>query len=259
MAVRVVSDLHSGVDGLAGLLPSDTILLLGDLINFIDYGSMTGILVDLYGATAVQEIVSLRASGRFDEARKLMASRRDADPDLAVRFVELVTAAYRQVFSRITSEALLILGNVDHPGIVASMLPDNVTLVDGQVREMCGVKVGFVGGGLPTPLRIAGEIPEEVYNERLFGLGPVDVVCSHMPPDVPGLIFDTVAGRTEQGSKGLLRYIEQFHPKLVIFGHIHQPLASSVHIEGTLALNAGYFRRTQTAWDLGLLLDSLEL
>lgn len=258
MAVKIVSDLHSGFDGLAEACgPKDTVILLGDLINFIDYKTMTGILIDLYGLAAVEEVVVLRASRRFEEARRVMSERREADESLPARFLELVSAAYSEVFARITSETWVILGNVDHPGIVTSMLPDNFRDVDGQVLDLLGARVGFVGGGLPTPLRVAGEISEEAYDEKLFSLGPTDVLCSHMPPDIGELVFDTVVKRTEQGSKGLLRYIEEYRPQLVLFGHIHQPLVSSMHLGETLLVNAGYFRRTQRALDLGLLLGSL--
>jgi Icc-related predicted phosphoesterase len=119
--------------------------------------------------------------------------------------------------------------------------------VDGKVVELDGLRFGFVGGGLPTPLHIRGEIPEEEFNAKLAGLGPVDVLCSHVPPDLPELTYDVLAQRHERGSAGLLEYINEVQPRRALFGHIHQPLCSSTHLGRTHLLNVGYFRHSRRA------------
>ena len=83
-------------------------------------------------------------------------------------------------------------------------------------------------------------------------LGQVDVICSHVPPDLPELTYDTVARRRERGSARLLEYVREAQPQRVFFGHIHQPLLSSTHLGRTHLINAGYFRRTQRALPLAL-------
>jgi Icc-related predicted phosphoesterase len=257
VAVKVVSDLHSGVDALVREVdPDDTLLLLGDLINIIDYGAMDGILVDVYGPEAVAEVVGLRAQRRFDEARVVMQRRREGqEEDVAQRFQSLIREAYRRVAAVLPARTYLILGNVDSPGIALEVLSEEapeVVMADGKVVEIDGLRVGFVGGGLPTPLGVAGEIAEEEYDAKLGALGQVDVVCSHVPPDMPELTYDTVARRRERGSASLLTYVRDFQPLRVFFGHIHQPLLSSTHLGRTHLLNAGYFRRTQRAIPLAL-------
>lgn len=257
MAVKVVSDLHSGVEALAREVRSDdTLLLLGDLINVIDYRAMDGILVDVYGADAVAEVVGLRAQRRFDEARAAMLRRREGrEEEVATRFQELIRDAYLAVARALPRRTYLILGNVDSPGIAAEVLAEaapGAEIVDGKVIEIEGLRVGFVGGGLPTPLHVAGEVTEEEYDAKLAALGPVDVVCSHVPPDLPELTYDTVARRRERGSAGLLTYVRDLQPLRVFFGHIHQPLVSSAHVGRTHLLNVGYFRRTQRAFPLAL-------
>ena len=126
-------------------------------------------------------------------------------------------------------------------------MPANVQMVDGRVIELEGMRIGFVGGGLPTPLKIAGEVPEEEYNAKLEGLGEVDIICSHVPPDLPELTYDVIADRHERGSSRLVEYIRDVQPKRAFFGHIHQPLCSSTHIGKTHLLNVGYFRHTRRA------------
>ncbi len=257
MTVKVVSDLHSGVEALAREVHADdTLLLLGDLINIIDYRLMDGILVDVYGADAVAEVVELRAQRRFDEARAVMRRRREGrEEEVGARFQELIREAYRRVAEVLPPRTYLILGNVDSPAIALEVLRETapgVEIVDGRVIEIEGMRVGFVGGGLPTPLRVAGEIPEEEYDAKLAAIGVVDVVCSHVPPDLPELTYDTVARRRERGSAGLLAYVRDVQPVRVFFGHIHQPLLSSTHVGRTHLMNAGYFRRTQRAIPLAL-------
>lgn len=253
MAVKVVSDLHSAADALAReVRADDTLLLLGDLINIIDYGAMDGILVDVYGVEAVREVVTLRAQRRFDEARSAMQRRREGREDeMTARFHGLIREAYGRVRQALPRRTFVILGNVDSPAIAGEIDGPGVEWVDGKVVDLEGLRVGFVGGGLPTPLGVAGEVSEDEYNAKLFGLGPVDVVCSHVPPDLPELTYDTVALRRERGSEGLLEYIQEFQPSRVYFGHIHQPLVSSTHLGRTHLLNAGYFRRTQRAIPFG--------
>jgi Icc-related predicted phosphoesterase len=256
VAAKVVSDLHSGVDALAREVdPDDTLLLLGDLINIIDYAAMDGILVEVYGVDAVAEVVELRAQRRFDEARVVMQRRREGrEEEVGRRFHELIAEAYRRVAAALPRRTYLILGNVDSPGIARTVLSEvpGVVMADGTVIEIEGLRVGFVGGGLPTPLGVAGEIAEEEYDAKLAALGEVDVVCSHVPPDLPELTYDTIARRRERGSAGLLAYVRDHQPLRVFFGHVHQPLLSSTHLGRTHLMNAGYFRRTQRAIPLAL-------
>ncbi|HVL52532.1 MAG TPA: metallophosphoesterase [Actinomycetota bacterium] len=249
MAIKVVSDLHGAAQALAQeVRHEDTLLLLGDLINVIDYTTKDGILVEIFGVDAVNEVIGLRAQRRFEEARSVMALRRKGrEAEIAAKFKQAFHKAYREVYAVLPHQTYLILGNVDSPPVAEELLPANVQMVDGRVIELQGMRVGFVGGGLPTPLKIAGEVPEEEYNAKLEGLGEVDIICSHVPPDLPELTYDVIADRHERGSSRLVEYIRDVQPKRAFFGHIHQPLCSSTHIGKTHLLNVGYFRHTRRA------------
>ena len=59
---------------------------------------------------------------------------------------------------------------------------EGMTVLDGQVVEIGGLKFGFVGGGLKTPYRTPYEITDEEFQKNVDALGPVDVLCSHIPP-----------------------------------------------------------------------------
>lgn len=252
MPIYVVSDLHGAGDSLRKAVPEgSTLLLLGDLVNFLDYLTMEGILTEVFSVEAVQEVVALRTAGQVTEARRLMRERSAGREDeIRHEIGSRVKAQYEEVFAALPDPTYLILGNVDNPDLARSFAEKHpqVTLADGQTIELEGERFGFVGGALPTPMAVAGEITEEEMAAKVDGLGDVDVLCSHIPPAVPELCFDTLAGKHERGSEDLLRYIEDVQPRRAYFGHVHQPLVSSLHIGRTLCINVGYFRSTERAW-----------
>ncbi|MGH2756563.1 MAG: metallophosphoesterase family protein [Actinomycetota bacterium] len=251
MSIYVVSDLHGAQDDLTKVVPEgSTLLLLGDLINFLDYMSMTGILTEVFSIEAVTEVVELRTSGNIEEARRVMHERAAGREDeIRSEIGRRVHEAYEEIFAALTDRTYLILGNVDNPALAHSFAQEaGVREPDGTVVEIEGERFGFVGGALPTPLNVAGEITEEEMRAKVEGLGECEVLCTHIPPAVPELCFDTVAGKGELGSEDLLRYIEDVQPRRAYFGHVHQPLTSALHIGRTLCVNVGYFRATKRAF-----------
>lgn len=252
MAVFVVSDLHGAQDDLRKTVPEGAILvLLGDLINFLDYLNMTGILVEVFSADAVAEVARLRGEGDFEEARRVITERAAGrEEEIRTEIGRRVRLEYDAVFAALPDPTYLILGNVDNPGLAETYAAERggIHIPDGTVVEIEGERFGFVGGALPTPLNVAGEISEEEMHAKVDGLGECDVLCSHIPPDVPELCYDTLAGKSEQGSVDLLRYIEDVQPRRAYFGHVHQPMTSTLFIGETLCVNVGYFRATRKAF-----------
>jgi Icc-related predicted phosphoesterase len=247
--IHVISDLHGAVDHLreAGR-GCDALLVLGDLINVLDYASMEGILVDIYGREPVAEAAGLRARGRYEEARRVMRDRSPGDDDLRQRFVKLAAEEYARVFDALPDNSYVTYGNVDIPDLMRSYLRPGITFVDGDVIDLDGERWGIVGGGLRTPLGIPGEVDEETYDAKLDALGPVDVVCTHQPPRIPWLVYDVLGKRFEPGSTGLITYIQRHQPERSYFGHVHQPLASRGVIGRTELINVGHFRGTGRPW-----------
>ena len=243
MRVHVVSDVHGRAEALAGAGGADGFICLGDLLLFIDYADHAqGIFPDLFGAEAARELVELRTAQRFDEARTM--SRRlwaslDGDPrDYIDR---AVSRQYAELFAAMPTPAYLTYGNVDLPGMWADNLKPGHRVLDGERAELDGWTFGFVGGGLRSVYRTPYELDDDVYAAKVEAVGEVDVLCTHIPPAVPELLYDTVARRMERGSEMLLDWIRKTQPRLALFGHVHQPLARRVRVGRTECVNVGHF------------------
>ncbi|HEX2296767.1 MAG TPA: hypothetical protein VHN37_15850, partial [Actinomycetota bacterium] len=186
MPVYVVADLHGAASELKEAVPAEgPLLLLGDLVNFLDYISMTGILTEVFSIETVTEVVELRTAGRVEEARVVMRERsRGREDEIRTEIGQRVTKQYQDVFAALPDPTYLILGNVDNPMLAESFAAaaPGVTLFTAGVVTIEGERFGLVGGALPTPLNVAGEISPEEMRTRIDSLGEVDVLCSHIPP-----------------------------------------------------------------------------
>ncbi len=253
MRVHVVSDVHGSTDALARAgEDADALFCLGDLILFVDYADNSqGIFADLFGAEQARKFIALRTARRFDEARALSARLWAGLPGDPAKHVEAaVSRQYAELFAALPEPAYLTYGNVDIPGMWRKHLRPRHTVLDGQRIELDGWTFGFVGGGLHSPYRTPNEIDDDVYEAKVAAVGTVDVVCTHIPPAVPQLLYDTVARRLERGSEALLQAIIRTRPRYVLFGHVHQPLVSRARIGTTECINVGHFRATRTPYVL---------
>jgi Icc-related predicted phosphoesterase len=252
VTIYLVSDIHGSWESLSRAVPEGaTAVLLGDLVNFIDYTSMTGILTEVFPLEEVEKVVVLRTAGRVEEAREVMRARAvGRETEIRETIGERVRGQYEKVFGALTTPTYLILGNADIPDVARAYCEriPHVHYVDGRVIELEGERFGFVGGALPTPIGAAGEVSKDAMRAKIESLGAVDVLCSHIPPAVPELCFDTRARKAESGSEDLLEFIRDVQPRRAYFGHVHQPLMSTMHIGNTLCVNVGYFRATEKAF-----------
>jgi Icc-related predicted phosphoesterase len=250
--VHVVSDVHGRVDGLARAGDgADALVCLGDLLLFIDYADHdAGVLGGLFGAAAVSRYVELRTARRYAEAREFMRSLWAPVHDRDAAVTAAVREQYATLFAAFPDPTYLTYGNVDVPTAWPEFARDGVHVLDGQVAELDGWRFGFVGGGLPSPMRTPFEVPEDEYAAKVAAVGEVDVLCSHIPPAVPELLYDVVARRFERGSTALLEAIRSTQPRYALFGHVHQPLQRRIRIGRTECVNVGHFRGTGRPWVL---------
>ncbi|MDQ3503485.1 MAG: metallophosphoesterase [Actinomycetota bacterium] len=253
MRVNVVSDVHGSVEALARAGDgADVLVCLGDLVLFLDYeDSSSGIFAGLFGAESAERLVALRTARRFDEARTFSRGLWGSLPGDPRQVLEgAVRAQYTDLFGVMPEPAYLTYGNVDLPAMWPEFTKPGHTVLDGQVAEIGGRTWGFVGGGLQTPMRTPYEVDDETYAAKVAAVGAVDVLACHIPPDVPGLLYDVEARRFERGSAAVLDAIRDTAPGLVLFGHVHQPLHSRVRIGRTECVNVGHFRGTGAPFSL---------
>lgn len=244
----IVSDVHGAFDDLATVASrGETLLVLGDLINLMDYRTGEGIIADVLGREFARAAAALRASGDYPAMRELWRER------VGERFTEVRAQIDRRAAEEYEAcrEALnggrgfVTYGNVDRPAQLAASLPAGLRFVDGEAVDIEGLRFGFVGGGIATPVGAAGEVTDEEMFEKLSAIGPVDVLCSHLPPAIPSLHYDVVTGRYERASGPILEYLGDVKPMFHFFGDIHQPQAIEWRVGPTRCRNVGYFRATR--------------
>jgi Icc-related predicted phosphoesterase len=265
MRVHVVSDVHGSAKALAEAgNGADALVCLGDLVLFVDYEDTSGgIFGELFGPDAATRWVALRTAGQMDAARAML---RDLWADLGgepwTHITEAVRRQYAELFAAMPDPTYLTYGNVDLPALWPEFTGPAHTVLDGQIVTLgAGDRqrtFGFVGGGLPSAYRTPYEIPEEEYAAKVDAVFAaaddaglrVDVLCVHIPPAVPELTYDVVARRFERGSEATLAAIRTHQPPLVLFGHVHQPLAGRVRIGRTECVNVGHFRASAAPYVL---------
>lgn len=260
MRVHVVSDVHGNAEALARAGDgADALVVLGDLLDFVDYQDHSkGILGAVFGAEKVAVFAELRREPRSGAtvayARSLWASL-----DNAAEVVEsAIRDQYDTLFGAMTAPTYATPGNVDMPALWPEFAGAGIRVLDGESVDIGGLRFGFVGGALlpaGATLRRSGvwtpylRGPED-FDAGVEALGPVDVLCSHIPPAVPELSYDVVARRSEAGSAALLSAIHRHRPRWSVFGHVHQPLAARTRIGPTECVNVGHFKRTGSPYAL---------
>jgi Icc-related predicted phosphoesterase len=240
------------------------LICLGDMLLFLDYADPgQGIYAELYGESYTREYIALRTARRFDEARALTmrlmtsvnGSAGSGPGSMREAAQGIIRRQYKEMFDALPAPAYLTYGNVDLPELWAENLKPGHHVIDGGRVVVGGFNFGLVGAGLLSPYRTPNEIPESAFAAKLAAItadGPVDVLCTHIPPAVPELLFDTVARRLETGSVSLLELIKTMQPRYALFGHVHQPLARRVRIGRTECINVGHFRATRAPFVLDL-------
>ena len=256
MRVHVVSDVHGNVSDLKRAGDgADALIVLGDLIDFVDYHDpRRGILGQVFGAEASRRFAHLRAVGGPGELGSYLQSLWNRFDDPGPMVERAVREQYAEMFAALRVPTYATPGNVDMPHLWTEFAGDGVTVVAGEVVEIGGLRFGFVGGA-PLP---PGVVPRrtgpwhpyvraaEEFGAATAALRDVDVLCSHIPPDVAELAYDTAARRFEASSAELLEIIGRDRPAAALFGHVHQPLSGRRRLGRTECVNVGHFARTGT-------------
>ncbi|HEY7703201.1 MAG TPA: metallophosphoesterase [Acidimicrobiia bacterium] len=244
----LVSDVHGEFEALAEVAGrGEVLLILGDLINLLDYRTNQGIIADVMGSEFASEVGDRRGRGDYAGMRSLWGERvLEGGTELRQAIESAIRAEYGRVTEALRgTTGFCTFGNVDRPEMLQASLPEGWQFVDGVAVVVDGMRVGFVGGGVATPIGASGEVTEELMEAKLESIGPVEILCSHLPPAIDPLRTDVITGRGERGSRPLLDYIRRQQPRYHFFGDVHQPQASIWRVGKTTCRNLGYFRATK--------------
>ncbi len=254
MRLSFVSDIHGNIAGLADAArQAEQLVVLGDLLDYVDYYDPTGgILGRVFGAERVGRFIALRMAGDFPALRAYNRALWDSTPDPVGTLTDVVAARYRAVVDAVGPDALVTLGNVDVASIWIDVVGAELPYLDAQTVDIAGRRLGFVAGGAAKP-GVPFRPPNEVWRPLIrsaddFGravkqVGPVDILCSHVPPNLANLRYDVVPGRLEMYGPGLLESIDEHRPGLAVFGHVHQPISRRTRRGHTECVNVGHFQR----------------
>ncbi len=248
-----VSDIHFQINFLS-TLPKNKgpVVILGDLINWIDYRNGEGIANDVFGKNNVEKLIEFRKNHKFNERKKLWKTLYLENPEeVSKKMQDALARQYELVFKSLSDyEVWLIPGNVDDSNIIENYLSNRILNVDGLMVPYNNINIGFAGGGVPTPIMARGEIQESEFEYKLNVLKDSDIICTHAPPFVEELVTDVITNKAEQGWKSLKNFIIENKPQFSLFGDVHQPKATSWIIENTKCINVGYFRATNRYLEL---------
>lgn len=243
-------DIHGEFETLFDLVSADDILFIaGDLLNFMDFTDITkGILYNAFTHEELAEGLKEYARGNLDRVREGIREISTPGHERYERVRPLIEGTYERLCASISGKTFIIFGNDDYPAILRAKLDGKAEIIESGVVTVGGLSVGLVSG-MPEgnhTMGLAGEIPAETFRQRIFSLGHVDVIVTHIPPTIPELTYDVIAKRQEPSSDALLDYINQYHPSYAFFGHVHNPKQQAMEIGRTRALNLGFFKKTGT-------------
>lgn len=243
MVVRVVSDVHDSPEALGRVAAlGGPLLVLGDFLNFIDYRTGRGMVAEVLGLPFARRAAAARGSG-VDARGLWMEAIAGFDGDFGAELRRHAVRQYEAAAAAIAgSDVYATFGNVDHPALLRSIIGGTgARVLHGESVQIEGLTYGFVGGGRRSPF---GDHDELTFGEALERLGPVEVLCTHVPPAVPTLYRDVVTGLDEKHSSAISDYLATHRPRLHLFGDVHQPRATRWRVGRTTCVNVGYFRAT---------------
>ncbi len=254
-------DIHGEFDALLGLVSADeTLFIAGDLLNFMDFTDITqGILYQAFTPEELMEGLKEYAQGNLDRVREGIREISTPGHQRYERVRPLIEDTYERLSRGLSGNTYILFGNDDYPNILREKLDGKAHVIESGIVRAGGLSIGLVSG-MPEgdhTMGLAGEIPADTFRQRIFSLGPVDIIVTHIPPKVAELSYDVLAKRQEPASDALLDYIRRYRPSYAFFGHVHNPKQKSMSIGTTRAVNLGFFKKTRTV--TRLVVSTMEL
>ncbi len=243
MIWQFVADVHGADEKLVNLIDKNLPLaLLGDNLNLVDFHTLSGIAARVLSKMDIGRILMNLGVGGPKKAMKLANEIFFHNPEKVAKAKIEIKKDYMKLASVLPEQTIVLHGNVDWPDILKDAMGKKY--IKAETRVINNIRIGFLSGtgSYAYSMKLPGEASDKDYEKALLSLGPVDVLCTHFPPDIDDLTWDTVAKRSEGGGAMLLEYIKDTRPALHMFGHIHNPAVASMQFGETRLLNVGGFR-----------------
>lgn len=140
-----------------------------------------------------------------------------------------------KILGPIKKDVYAIPGNCDPPSIM-NRLNRFATDLHGKAVSLDGFHIAGLGGSNPTIFDTPFEIEENMIYDMLQPISENGMILMvHAPPYG---VNDTIPSGAHVGSTSIRRIVEEFSPRLVLSGHIHEDYG--VRTEGnTVFVNPG--------------------
>lgn len=249
----IISDLHGNHQAVRRLVRrGEPLVILGDFLNYVDYRTGEGMVAEVLGLDFALQVAALRAKQDFVGWRELWGQASgEFEGDIRAAFDRVARRQYDEMREALVgASGYATFGNVDVPELLKAALPTDMSFAHGEVVELAGYRIGFVGGAHAAPLEGSISVSESDVESLLSSFGHVDILCSHIPPAIDPLRIDVITGHRERASQALLDYVTATQPEYHLFGDVHQPQAARWKIGSTHCQNVGYFRATGRPFEL---------
>lgn len=141
-----------------------------------------------------------------------------------------------EFLGRLDRPVYAIPGNCDPPELVCREIEAHATLLHKRKMTIGGEVFIGLGGSNPTIFDTPFELEEEDIDAALRPLMEEGAIMAvHAPPKG---INDRTGSGLNVGSDAILRLVNEYRPKAVLSGHIHEA-RGIVERDGTLFLNPG--------------------
>ena len=147
----------------------------------------------------------------------------DLEPDLLIASGDIThfgpVSFARDFLESLDVKALAVPGNCDPESLVEVLEELGVNLHEKRV-DVGGETFVGLGGSNPTPFDTLYEITDDAMFDSLQPLMVKNaVLVTHAPPYGT---LDGTASTGPLGSRSIKRIIDEYEPKLAVFGHIHE-------------------------------------
>lgn len=176
--------------------------------------------------------------------------------DLVLAAGDLAGSYLEFVATKLTCPVVYVHGNHNNEMLIENGIPrepGGVINAHGRVLEVAGLTIAGWGGvpkyrekgdGQYTPMEAwtgFRRLDAQLTVRRLKRKRPVDILLTHAPPLGPHAGKDFA----HRGCPEISRFMERYHPKLVVHGHIHEYEGKKheyVSPEGIRVINAYGYR-----------------